>query len=63
MSIDQCFLDKLKKIRDMQKLVFGKKKKSNVLQIIPLLPVIFKSVDTIDVVWDTEVEEIMCFVE
>lgn len=57
-------MDKLKKIRDMQKLVFGKKKKkSHNLQIIPLLPVIFKSVDTIDVVWDTEVEEIMCFVE
>lgn len=57
-------MDKLKKVRDMQKLVFGKKKKkSHNLQIIPLLPVIFKSVDTIDVVWDTEVEEIMCFVE
>lgn len=49
----------------MQKLVFGKKKKkkSNVLQIIPLLPVISKSVETIDVVWDTEVEEILCVVE
>lgn len=47
----------------MQKLVFGKKKKSHNLQIIPLLPVIFKSVDTIDVVWDTEVEEILCVVE
>lgn len=48
----------------MQKLVFGKKKKrATILQIIPLLPVIFKSVDTIDVFWDTEVEEIMCFEE
>lgn len=49
----------------MQKLVFGKKKKkkSNVLQIIPLLPVFSKSVETIDVVWDTEVEVILCVVE
>lgn len=48
----------------MQKLVFGKKKKkSNVLQIIPLLPVISKSVETIDLVWYSEVEEILCFVE
>lgn len=49
----------------MQKLVFGKKKqkKNNVLQIIPLLPVISKSVETIDLVWYTEVEEILCLVE
>lgn len=60
-----------KRWTDIQKLVFGKKKKKAKkkatltvkVTCIPLLPVISKSVETIDVVWDSEVEEIMSFVE